>query len=94
MKTTIETYPGVGNNTEINRRDRAAQAYRDSIKAKKREKAEGNIYFAITILIIFLTLVAGIIVKAILYPNDNGKGHYEYTSETQSNGDHYIYIQE
>ena len=40
MKTTIETYPGVGNNTPINKRNRAAKAYSDSIKAKERAKAQ------------------------------------------------------
>ena len=91
MEKEINAPSFIKNNTEINKRNRAAKAYSDSIKAKERAKAEGNIYFAILILVVLLVFVGSILLKAALYPNENGKGHYKQSDNGAYN---YIYVTE
>lgn len=91
MKTEIKVLPFVKNNTEINRRNRVAQAYIDSHKKCKANKED--IGFALCILFALITFIVAIIVKANLDTVPYQEGYYKQTETTQ-NGNHYVYVSE
>lgn len=94
MNTEIKTYPGVGNNTEINRRNREAQAYIDSHKKRTTVRKE-DLAIMLCMLAAIVGLVVGIIIKANLdEPLYITEGYYMETDEKQANGNYFVYVTE
>lgn len=94
MNTEIKTYPGVGNNTERNKQIRAAKAYSEKIKAKAKKCYKEGVAFIIATLFAFLSLVAGIYIKANIDEVPYAEGYYMETDEQQSNGTYFVYVTE
>ena len=93
MNTEIKTYPGVGNNTPINKRNRAAQAYIDS--HKKPTVRKGDLAIMLCMLAAIIGLVVGIIIKANLNePLYITEGYYMETDEKQADGNYFVYVTE
>ena len=93
MKKEIEAFPGVGNNTEINRRNRQAQAYIDS-KAKRTTVRKEDLAIILCILFALIALVIGIIVKANFNEPMYQEGYYISTDVQQPNGNYFVYVTE
>lgn len=93
MEKEIQVFPFVGNNTEINKRNRKAKAYSERVslrKAKQKRKIKSDLIATLIMLICVIAMTSGVLIKAFTEPNS----YYKRTETKQPNGQYYIYVTE
>lgn len=83
----------VQENAETNKQIKKARAYSEKIKAKAKKCYKEGVAFIIATLFAFLSLVAGIHIKANL-DEPYVEGYYMETDTPQANGNYFVYVTE